>query len=50
MVHDRIRIEALLSDLSTLGALGGEMERPRLRSTTSETRGEELACGAGNQE
>ena len=29
MVHDRIRIEALLSASSTLDGLGGEMQRPR---------------------
>ena len=35
MVHERIRIAALLTASSTLDGLGGEMQRPRSRSTTA---------------
>ena len=35
MVHERIRIAALVSASSTRDGLGGEMQRPRLRSITA---------------
>ena len=47
MVRDRVRIEALLAASSTLDGLGGEMQRPRLRSTTSADSQEERVCRQG---